>query len=212
MNKAIRMINFSLYTLLSFGVTYYAFNYVFQTIDPNNDFQVKMLTNGWIPPTHFIAGGLALALTPFQLSKKFRALSKNLHRAVGTLYVLCVLIGGITGLIMALNASGGWVAKLGFFNLAVVWLVTTTVAFYFAFKGNISQHRRWIYRSVAVTAGAITLRLFLGIGLGVLQLPFFTVYVPAAWLCWILNLVICEWLIQRKTITDKTNQTNNAIA
>ncbi|VAW44090.1 hypothetical protein MNBD_GAMMA02-1155 [hydrothermal vent metagenome] len=212
MKKAIRIINFSIYTLLSFGVSYYAFNYVFQTVDPNNDFQIKMLTSGWIPPTHFIAGGLALALTPFQLSQKFRNLSKNLHRTVGMFYVLCVLIGGITGLIMALNASGGWVAKLGFFNLAVAWLVITTLAFYYAFKGDISKHRRWIYRSVAVTAAAITLRLFLGIGLGVLQLPFFTVYVPASWLCWILNLMLCEWLLYRKKLSSKSNQTKDAFA
>ena len=211
MNKAIRIINFSLYTLLSFGVTYYAFNYVFQIANPANDFQLKMLTSGWIPPTHFITGGLALAVTPLQLSKKFRSLSKNLHRSVGMLYVLCVMIGGMTGLVMALNASGGWVAKLGFFNLAVVWLVTTMVAFYYALKGDISKHRRWIYRSVAVTAGAITLRLFLGLGLGVLQLPFLTVYVPSAWLCWILNLMLCEWILHRKKMT-KTKQTNDVFA
>ena len=212
MKTAIRIINFSLYTLLSFGVTYYAFNYVFQTVNPNNDFQVKMLSSGWIPPTHFIAGGLALALTPFQLSQKFRRLSINLHRTVGMFYVLCVLVGGITGLIMALNASGGWVAKLGFFNLAVAWLVTTTLAFYCALKGDISKHRRWIYRSVAVTAAAITLRLFLGVGLGVLQLPFLTVYVPASWLCWTLNLMLCEWILHRKNLTLKSNQTKGVIA
>ncbi len=198
MRTTLNITAFFIFTLLCFGVTYYAFTYLLEPIHPNNDFKLKLAYSGWIVPFHFYAGGLALALTPFQLSKKLRNKSKSLHRTLGLLYVLSVLLGGISGLLMALGASGGWVAKSGFFCLAVLWLYTTAMAFLFAVKGDIVKHQQWIYRSVALTAAGITLRLYLGIGLGVMHLPFFTVYVPTAWLCWTLNLIDCEFIIYRQ--------------
>ncbi len=198
MVNVLRMINFTIYTLLCLGVTYYAFTFLLQEINPNNEFQIKMVMAGWVTPMHLYAAGLALALTPLQLSKKLRQKSKSIHRSIGLLYVICVFLGGISGLLMAYDADGGWVAKLGFGSLAVLWLLTTTMAFYFALKGNIEKHKRWIYRSIALTAAGITLRLYLGIGLGVLHLPFLTVYVPASWLCWSLNLLICEIILYRR--------------
>lgn len=198
MKKAVRIATFLTYTILSIGVAYYSFSFLLQNINPNNDFQMKFALAGWVTPLHFYCAGLALFLTPFQLSKKLRQKSKSTHRTLGLLYVVCVLLGGISGMLMAFNATGGWIAKSGFFSLALLWLVTTGLAFNYALKGDITRHKRWIYRSVALTAGGITLRLFLGIGLGVFHLPFLTVYVPTAWLSWLLNLVLCEVFVNRR--------------
>ncbi|MFK8010955.1 MAG: hypothetical protein AB8B80_02875, partial [Marinicellaceae bacterium] len=55
----------------------------------------------------------------------------------------------------------------------------------------------WIYRSIAFTSAAITLRIFLGLGLGYFHLPFLTVYVPTAWLCWLINVFIIEIIIYK---------------
>ena len=200
MNKTIRLFTFGLFSLLSFGVAYYAFTFLLQAINPHNDFQIKFALAGWVTPLHFYCAGLALAITPFQLSNKLRLKAKSVHRTLGLLYVICVLLGGISGFIMALDATGGWIAKSGFASLALLWLLTTGMAFFFALKGEIALHKKWIYRSVALTAGGITLRLFLGIGLGVLHLPFLTVYVPTAWLSWLLNLAICEWVFNRRRV------------
>ena len=189
---------FTLFSLMCLGVTYYAFTYLMGPINPNNSFKMKLVQSGWVAPMHFYAAGLALALVPLQLSQKLRRKATSMHRIVGGIYVVAVLLGGISGLLMALNATGGWVAKSGFFSLAVLWLWTTALALNYAIKGDIKNHQKWIYRSIALTAAGITLRLFLGIGLGVLQLPFLTVYVPTAWLCWTLNLAICEFIIHRR--------------
>ncbi|MCX7552912.1 DUF2306 domain-containing protein [Marinicella sp. S1101] len=195
MKKFLKILNFSTYSMMSFAVAYYAFDYYLQLASPVNPFQAKLAESVWIAPSHFIAGGIALFLTPFQLSQKLRNNSRQLHRITGYIYVSAVLISGIAGLLMSFKASGGWIAQLGFFALAVSWLTTTILALFHAIKGNIWSHQRWVYRSIALTAAAITLRLFLGIGLGVLQLPFLTVYVPTAWLCWIINLTICEAIL-----------------
>ena len=106
---------------------------------------------------------------------------------------------------MAFNASGGLYAKMGFTLLSLVWLYTTFNAVKYALEGNIAKHKRWIYRSIAVTSAAISLRLFLGIGLGVFHLSFFSVYIPASWLCWILNLIICEIILVKKQVAVRVN-------
>ncbi|WP_154222248.1 DUF2306 domain-containing protein [Marinicella rhabdoformis] len=193
---------FCLYAIAAVGVAYYAVTYFQQpiNININNPFQLKLLNSGWLTPMHFYASGLALALTPWQLSKKIRNFSKSIHRTIGLLYVLSVLLGGVSGLLLALNATGGWVAKLGFGSLAVIWLSTTAMAFYHALQHDISKHKIWIYRSIALTTAGITLRIMLGVGLGLFQWPFLTVYVPIAWLCWVPNLIFCEWFIQRRFI------------
>ncbi|WP_223787125.1 DUF2306 domain-containing protein [Marinicella meishanensis] len=184
--------------LLCLGVTYYAFAYLLGPVNPNNDFKMKMASSGWVVPMHFYASGLALLLVPWQLSSWLRQRAVRMHRLLGLLYVVAVLLGGIAGLLMALQADGGWVAQLGFFSLAVLWLYCTGMAYVSILKGQVLAHQQWMYRSMALTCAGITLRLFLGLGLGVMQWPFLTVYVPTAWLCWTLNLAVCEWLIRRR--------------
>ncbi len=198
MRKVLNYTTYFIYCSLCFGVSAYAFYFLFQPIDPNNDFQVKMFSSGIQVPLHFFASGTALLLVPFQLSKKLRRYSIKIHRFIGMTYTLMVLVGGVSGLIMAIYASGGIFAKLGFSIMSLLWIYTTFFAVKYALEGNIAKHKRWIYRSIAVTSAAITLRLFLGVRLGVLHLPFFTVYIPTSWLCWIINLMICEVILMQK--------------
>lgn len=198
MQLFIRFSWFAAFAVLCFGVAFYSLTFLLQEINPNNSFQMKFAHAGWVIPLHFYCAGLALAVCPFQLSKKLRNKSVTTHRILGMVYVTCVLLGGISGLIMAVDATGGLVAKMGFASLALLWLLFTALALKFAISGDIAKHQKWIYRSVALTTGGITLRVFLGVGLGFLELPFLTVYVPAAWLSWLLNLAICELTVNRK--------------
>lgn len=46
-------------------------------------------------------------------------------------------------------------------------------------------------RSFALTASAITLRIYLGLGTA-LQIPFEDSYPAIAWLCWVPNLIAAE--------------------
>lgn len=195
MFKFARLSVFTLFSLMCIGVAFYAFYYLHQQFNVNNPFHTKFASSGWVVPGHFFGSGLALLLVPLQMSGKLRQWSAQLHRTTGYLYVVAILIGGISGLIMAFDAHGGWVAGLGFGTLAVLWLLVTGNAIRYAIQGNIRAHQRWMYRSIALTTAAVTLRIFLGVGLGVLHLPFLTVYVPTAWLCWIVNVIICELLL-----------------
>jgi len=193
-----RLSLYGFYSLMCFGVSAYAFYFLFQQIDPNNDFVIKFANAGLEIPAHFFGGGLALLLVPFQLSHKLRNYSRKVHKTVGYTYTIAVLFGSISGFIMSFNATGGWVAEWGFRFLAIFWFATTFMAIKYAINGNIKSHKIWIYRSIAFTSAAITLRVFLGLGLGVLHMPFLTVYVPTAWLCWVINVIIVELIIFKR--------------
>jgi hypothetical protein len=195
MQKLIRLTGFGFFSLSCFAVAGYAFYFLLMPSNPHNGFQQKLLAAGWEVPMHFYASGVALMLVPLQLSRTIRKRWLKFHRFTGMIYATAILFGGVAGLVMAMNATGGWVAKLGFSCLAVLWLLTTSLAIWYALKRDIRRHHQWIYRSMALTAGAITLRVFLGLGLGVFQLPFLTVYVPTSWLSWLLNLTICELIL-----------------
>jgi hypothetical protein len=198
MVKFLRLSGFVGYSLLCFGVAAYAFYYMFQYISSYNYIAIKFAQSGLEIPAHFFGAGLSLLLVPFQLSKKLRSFSLKIHKTTGLLYFLAVLFGGISGFIMSFNATGGALAEWGFRMMAIVWLLTTIIAVWHAINGNIALHKKWIYRSIAMTSAAITFRLYLGLGLGVLDLPFMTVYISISWLSWVLNLAVCEIILYQR--------------
>lgn len=198
MVKVIRKFFYFVFCLLCFWVAGYAFYYLSQSVNPHNSMAMKFANAGLEIPAHFFGAGLALLLVPFQLSEKLRKYSKNTHKTIGYIYVVAIIFGSISGFIMSFNATGGAVAEWGFRLLSVFWLITMVKAVTYAMDGKIKLHKKWIYRSIAFTSSAITLRIFLGVGLGVLHLPFLTVYVSTAWLCWVFNLIICEIMIYQR--------------
>ncbi|KYG80750.1 DUF2306 domain-containing protein [Roseivirga echinicomitans] len=146
---------------------------------------------------HIYLGGFSLLIGWSQFMKKFRNKYLNFHRNLGKVYVIAVLISGLTGLYIAFYAEGGWVSKLGFLGLACAWLYTTVQGYRTIRKGEVSLHEKWMIRSYAVTFAAVTLRIWLPmfqVGFG---MDFISAYVIIAWLCWVPNLLWAEWRIRR---------------
>jgi uncharacterized membrane protein len=185
------------FVLLSAVIAAHAFAYLFRSHPPADPFPAQFAISGWDVPIHFFAAGLALLLAPMQLSRRLRAWRPRLHRLGGWLYAGSVLLGAISGLSLAMHAQGGLASGSGFAVLAVLWLVTTGRGIAHAVAGRHDLHRRWMCRSVALTFAAVTLRVILGVGAGLLHLPLLPVYSAAAWLCWLVNLGVCEWLLRR---------------
>ncbi len=141
---------------------------------------------------------LALALTPFQLSTGLRRRRPGLHRWMGRVSALAILLSGLGGLVMAARTEAGPVAALGFGTLAVVWLGCAAMGVWHAINGRIGEHRRWMIRTAALTFGAVTLRLQIPLATVVLGLPFEDAYPAIAWLAWVPTLVVAEWRLRRR--------------
>ncbi|MFC3814503.1 DUF2306 domain-containing protein [Lysobacter sp. GCM10012299] len=194
-SRALRWTLTSLFLLLSLAVAAYAFTYMYRYHGPQDVMSAKFVLSGLDVPAHFMGAGLALLLAPLQLGDAIRRRVPRLHRLSGGLYTAGVLIGGLGGLSLSTHATGGAASGIAFALLAVLWMSVTAIGIRHAIVGDLALHRRWMLRSIALTASAITLRLTLGIGQGVMHLPFVPVYIFAAWSCWTVNLALCElWL------------------
>lgn len=147
---------------------------------------------------HIFLGGLSLILGAIQFFPGLRIWRPILHKVFGKLYVLSVIISGSSGLFIAFYAEGGFITSLGFSFLAIFWLFTTIIAFLFIKKVNLIQHENWMIRSYALCFAAVTLRLYITLVVGVLNMEFIRAYTFIAWLCWVPNLFVAELIILKR--------------
>ena len=117
------------------------------------------------------------------------------HRWEGRIYVVSVLIAGVSGLIVSFTSAAGLAAGTSFAILAVLWLSATGIAYAKVRAGKYAEHRRWMIRSYGLTCAALTLRLIIAIGLA-LGIDFPTTYLIAAWGCWPTTLIIAELIVR----------------
>lgn len=143
--------------------------------------------------THIIFGGLALLIGWTQFSPRLRRTRLSLHRNLGKIYVAAALLSGLAGFGIGTQATGGWVAALGFMSLGVVWVSTTFIAYRHIRAGQVTAHRKMMTYSYAACFAAATLRLWLPL-LTNLSGNFIASYQVVAWLCWVPNLGVAWWL------------------
>ena len=154
----------------------------------------------WYYPTAFfihVYTAILVLLAGFtQFSKSIRLQYPKVHRYVGYVYIIAILfLAGPSGLVLAIHANGGWTSQLGFSLLGIFWLYFTWKAFVEIKKGNVLAHQKFMYRSFALTLSAITLRAWKYILVALFHPKPMDVYRMVAWLAWVLNLIIAEYLI-----------------
>ena len=147
---------------------------------------------------HIFTSLIALVLGPFQFNEKFRTTKTHIHRFIGKVYLLCILVGGISGLYMAQFSFGGTISHLGFALLAILWIFTGCKAYFSIIRKMIVAHYHWMIINFALTFAAVTLRIGLGIGFGS-GIPFEVFYPYLAWISWVPNLLIALVLIRKDT-------------
>jgi uncharacterized membrane protein len=140
---------------------------------------------------HALGGAIALLAGPLQFVSLFRESNWNRHRLLGWIYCSAVLLGWCASLWIAPHSQTGWIASVGFLALGAAWIVATALAVRFILRGDAVRHQRWMIRSFALTAAAITLRMYLPL-IFVFHWPFAIAYPAIAWLCWIPNALTVE--------------------
>jgi hypothetical protein len=147
--------------------------------------------------SHIIGAMLTVLIGPFLFLPGLRRKRwLNIHRWLGRIYLLGVLIGGVAGLYMSSLAYGGAIAQLGFAFIGLLWLFTGFKAYQHIRNKRIEEHREWMMRNYAMTFAAVTLRLWQGV-FQVSGVDFITGYMIVAWLSWIPNLLVIEGVIWR---------------
>ena len=177
----------------SVAIAVYATRYcILPTTDPH-------FARYLLPLRFHVAGGIgALLAGPWQFSEKLRTRRLNLHRWLGRFYLIEVALGSIFGLIMSVVSEEGLPTHFGFGMLAVLWFFTGWKAYREIRRGEVHAHREWMIRNFALTLAAVTLRNWLPLMLFALHWSFHVSYIIVSWFCWIPNLLVAEWIIDRR--------------
>ena len=133
-----------------------------------------------------------------QFSKKLLKNNPGLHRTLGYIYVMDVLlITGPAGLVMGFYANGGLTSRFAFVSLALLWIFFTAMALMKAKQKDFKSHRNYMIRSYALTLSALTLRAWKYGITNTIHVPPMDVYRVVAWLGWVINILIAEYIIFR---------------
>ena len=194
--RVVRWIGWGVCGLLCVGVALVSYRYLFG----NPDVPPVIAGNAWRNPwllVHVAGAATALLVGPLQFSARLRNRFRTIHRLNGRVYVAACLVGGVAGFVLALGASTGLISTLGFGSLAVLWIITTSLAWRRAVQGRFIEHRAWMIRSFALTFAAVTLRLYLPLA-SLLSLNFVDAYVAISFLCWVPNLALVELYLRHR--------------
>lgn len=152
---------------------------------------------------HLALGAVVLAVAPLQLSRRVRQRFRAVHRWSGRVYALSAVVAGFAGLALARVAQGGVPAHVGFAFLSVAWIASTVLGVACLRRGDRGGHARWMTRSVALTFAAVTLRVYIPMAV-LLGLPEVPSYQAIAWLCWVPNVAVVEWVMRRRSAGSGT--------
>jgi len=145
---------------------------------------------------HIIFGGLALFIGWRQFGSLFRSKYVRIHRILGRIYAIAVVISSVSAIYLGFYANGGIISAIGFVSLGLTWLMTTINGVVKARKSNIILHKQMMTYSYACTFAAVTLRLWYPLLKSITADPVDS-YIAVAWLCWVPNLLIAYFINRR---------------
>ena len=148
-----------------------------------------------------LAGGLQWLLASWRWKTARPNWFRTAHIVLGLTYTGAIVIGAGAGLVLVPQAMGGAVASWGFGVLDALWILSTVIAAALGWRLRTrpdlrAAHHQWMLRSFALTSAAITLRLWLPLGIAA-GLDFLAAYVVISWLCWVPNLLVAEVLARK---------------
>ncbi|SDQ41368.1 Predicted membrane protein [Chryseobacterium soldanellicola] len=124
---------------------------------------------------------------------------KNFHQNAGKIYIFLILtFSAPSGIYMGIFANGGILSKISFVILGCLWWFSTFKAYQLARQKKFKEHKQWMWRSFALTISAITLRMWKVIIVYLFHPNPMDVYQIIAWMGWVPNIILIEYLIAKK--------------
>lgn len=155
---------------------------------------------------HVFSAVTALLAGFTQFSPELLRDNPQVHRLIGKIYVANILfINFPAGVIMGICANGGWLGKIAFLLLDVLWFLFTWKAYVCVKKKRYAEHKNYMIRSFALTFSAITLRTWKLILSSLFAIDLAELYVIDAWLGFVPNLIIAEMIIRKNKRPKKAD-------
>jgi len=146
----------------------------------------------WAFYVHVISGPLTLIVGLVLISDSVRRKFPAWHRRLGRIQVVCVFFFVTpSGLWMARYATTGAVAAAGFATLAFATAFCVAKGWRAATQRRFERHRCWMRRGFVLLCSVVVLRTIGGLSEA---LEVEGTYPFAAWLSWLLPLLVLEFL------------------
>ncbi|PSK93724.1 putative membrane protein [Murinocardiopsis flavida] len=156
---------------------------------------------------HALPGSLLLLLGPAQFVPALRSRYPKVHRVVGRVYMVSVVLAAVAAVLSATFSMSGISAQVAFYLLAAAWVYSLVKAFLAIRRGQVRLHRVWMIRNYALSFAAVLLRAFLGIGLAVRAQfawpEFADIYTTAVWASILVSAGVAEWFIVQRTLAPR---------
>ena len=188
------------------------------TLDPTRSrVPVGGAVRGYYPllVAHVIFGSIAILTACLQIWPWLRTHFPDVHRRTGRIYVFAgVLPAGAIGLVLGALTPFGPVLRASNVVLAVVWLTVTITGYRAARQYRLTDHRRWMIRSVVLTLSIITNRMWSVVWVIALVPQLETTFGGnealmvqsiaglSGWLGWVLPLLVTEWWLDTRRASE----------
>jgi hypothetical protein len=152
--------------------------------------------------THVLFGTVAMVTGLFQLWPWLRQNHRVIHRWMGRLYVVSVILGApalAELIVLRLRALGQAPpsSMTGFIVLAVLWVWTTGRGYLLARSRRFAEHRKMMIYSYAMTLSIIWSRFAFKAASHVHGFNFNWIGDNVGWGGWVVNLIVAQWWINR---------------
>lgn len=143
--------------LCTFMVLYVPLSYILSPDMYTNTPQASLfleklyIVNNMLLVLHICAALPAIVFGPFMFSAQIRKDHIKIHRQIGKIYIFGCMISAITVWPLAVSNGAGFIPRLGFGAMAVVWFFVTFWGYQAARNKDFVAHRRWMMRSYAMT-------------------------------------------------------------
>jgi hypothetical protein len=118
-------------------------------------YRLQVIADRHLLIPHSLSGLIALGFGPIQFSSRFRERYRTVHRVLGYIYAVSVVVGAATGTALAAGRPG----LPGTSMQAAAWIVCTAAALVAARNRRLLVHRQWMMRSYAVTFTFVSSRV-----------------------------------------------------
>ena len=191
-----------LYLLLWIVLLIAALNFIITRATPylsvdENIFQRFWGVKWWLFG-HVVGGILALLVGPFQFWKGLRRKNLKLHRNLGKVYIISILIAATCSTVLSWTSAIAihWTWAISLQTLALAWFMTVIIAFLKIKRKEIVSHQQWMVRSYVVTFGFVMFRILMDLPIVQSAGNFIETGPTMGWLAWVIPLMIVEPFLQ----------------
>ncbi len=169
--------------------------------DTFNAFDVRYALNPWATWLHLLPALLIAATGPLQFVRRVRTKRRRLHRISGRVYLVCGVIGALSGLYLgAVHPFSGWQGPGINEAMATIFFSTWTLfclvnAYRSVRQKAFARHREWVIRSWAAMLGIATERILLGIFVTMTDVDISVLFGVTFWMAAAINIPAAEYWI-----------------